>query len=78
MKDEDPYYHIGVHSEHQLGGGNIQSYSSMDESSASSYYHEQIDASSVVSVEMILYRYVDDKLMECLTIEEWKWKEDEC
>jgi len=78
MKEEDPYYNIGVHSEHQLGGGDVQGYSSMDESSASSYYHEQIDASGIIGVEMILYRYVDDKLTETVVVEKWKWKEDEC
>ena len=78
MKDEDSYYRIGIHSEYQLGGGSGQGYSSIDESSASSYYHEQIDASGVIRVEMILYRYADDKLTERVLVKEWKWKEDEC
>jgi hypothetical protein len=78
MTDEDPYYHIGIHSEYPSGGGTGKGYSTMDESSASSYYHEQIDASGVVRVEMVLYRYLDDKLTDSVMVQEWKWKENEC
>ncbi len=76
MTDEDIYYHIGIHSDHQSGGGSGKGYYSSDESSASSYYQEQIDSSGVIAVEMVLYRYVNTDLAESIVVKEWK--KDEC
>ncbi len=72
MTDEDPYYHIGVHAWHQDGGGSGKGYFSTDESSASSFYQEMLDSSSVIAAEMVLHRYVDNDCTDSVVLKEWK------
>lgn len=72
VENEDPYYHIGIHAWHRGGGGSGKGYTSMDESSASSYYQEMLDSSSVIRAEMVLHRYVDDECTDSVAIKEWK------
>ena len=72
MTDEDPFYYIGIHAEHRDGCASGMGYSTMDESSASSFFQEMADASSVVSVEMVLRRYIDDELTDEVLIKGWE------
>lgn len=75
MKDA-VYWRLAVHYETVDGGGGGKGYESMDESSASSFYHEMINASGVVEVSMYLRRYIcedvqidfDDELL----VRQWK------